>query len=424
MTYVFELRERFHLLSKNFPGYDQVLTQVLFALIAREHILWSSKPGRAKSQVARSIFNMFEGATVFTKQIGKDTTKEELFGNVVVDKLMQEGLEVYRLENGLADVTFAYLDEMFDGSDFLLRTMLNVLNEREFHSKDMGTIAAPLHSVIATTNFVRMREATDAVIDRFMCKAYLHGIDGLADSMRASQTYLSFSGKKINLPPLAFDGLDELSRKIILSEEDGGVAISSGMRLLHVLLISEFQRKRLEKARSDWHKANPDAAEEPTEYDLMVPDISPRTMVQLYDFSRAAALLDNRMAVQQNDHRAAIYGLATIGDDSGDEALWATICDEYLGMESRHLKSLEKLGKLADEVALLDAERSETTAGQILIGGKLYSTMSLVSRGALDFVANNAHPALRRAKELIAVDIANLTKKSTSASFDLQKGWF
>ena len=205
-----------HSISMNFPTFEDVLTQALFALLTREHVLWYSRPGRAKSQVARQIFNLFMGSKVFTMQITKETSKDELFGNILVDELMKSGSEIHNLSNGLADVEFAYLDELFDGNDFLLRTMLNVLNEREFHSKDMGTIKAPLHTVIATTNFLRMREATDAVLDRFMCKAYLHGVVDLTDAMRATNTYLSFTGKSIHVPRLDYEGLRELADRVDL----------------------------------------------------------------------------------------------------------------------------------------------------------------------------------------------------------------
>ena len=135
MTFVHDLRQRVFLLGQNFPGYEDVLTQALFALLTREHMLWYSKPGRAKTQVAGSLFDLFADAPVFRKQLTKDTMKEELFGNVVVDNFLKTGREVYNLENGVVEATFAYLDEFFDGSDFLLRALLNLLNEREFHAR-------------------------------------------------------------------------------------------------------------------------------------------------------------------------------------------------------------------------------------------------------------------------------------------------
>jgi len=422
MTFAHDLRERVYLLGQNFPGYEDVLTQALFALVTREHMLWYSKPGRAKTQVAGSLFDMFAGAPVFRKQLTKDTMKEELFGNVVVDDFMKTGSEVYNLDNGIVESVFAYLDEFFDGADYLLRALLNLLNEREFHAKDMGVVVSPLHSVIATTNFYRDREATEAVLDRFMCKAVLQGIDGVADSMRATATYLTYAGKAVPFEPLDYLGLKELADQVEAPESAGGITVSPGMRLLHVLLITEFQRRRIEAATKKWHAENPDAAEEPNELEIMVPDISPRTMVKLLDFVRASAALSGRDAVAQDDVRGVLYGLVTIGDESGDQELWAEVCNDHLGLSSKQLESLENLGDLADQVAALKSERSQTSAMELMIGGRAYSVMSLTSSRALDVITGRDHPTLRLAKQQISSDITKLSGTKI-ARFDLLKGW-
>lgn len=422
MTIAQDLREQVYLLGQNFPGYEDVLTQSLFALVTREHMLWYSKPGRAKTQVAGSLFGIFANAPVFRIQLTKDTMKDELFGNVVADDFMKTGREVYNLENGIVEAVFAYLDEFFDGSDFLLRALLNLLNEREFHAKDMGVVASPLHSVIATTNFYRNREATGAVLDRFMCKAVLHGIDGVADNMRATRTYLTYTGKSVPFEPLDYQGLDELASLVEAPEEDGGIAVSPGMRLLHVLLISEFQRRRVEAATKKWHVDNPDAVEGPDELELAVPDISPRTMVKLLDFVRASAALSNRSAVVPDDIRGAVYGLVTIGDGSGDQELWSEICNEFLGLSNRQIESLEKLGVLTDQVSTLKAERSQTGTMELKIGGQVYTAMSLTGSRALDIVSRNNHPVLALAKQQLGKEISGLSGVKP-ARFDLLKGW-
>ena len=423
MPYATELRKQMHDISMNFPTFEDVLTQSLFALLTREHVLWYSLPGRAKSQVARQIFDLFMGSKVFTMQITKETSKDELFGNILVDELMKSGSEIHNLSNGLADVEFAYLDELFDGNDFLLRTMLNVLNEREFHSKDMGTIKAPLHTVIATTNFLRMREATDAVLDRFMCKAYLHGVVDLADAMRATNTYLSFTGKSVDVPRLDYEGLQELSDRVDLPADQGGVSVSPGMRLLHVLLVREFQEARRVVALQKWHEQYPDAAADPTEVELGIPDISPRTLVKLNDFSRASAVLHNRNEVQVDDLRSFVYGLVTIGDDSGDEQLWAEVCNRMLNLSNRQVQSLERLGEIIDQVGQLAAERSLTTPGQMLVGGRMMSVAQLGSSSVLDKITGNGHPTLTIAKAEIKAAVSSLTATSALGSFDLLKGW-
>lgn len=109
----------------------------------------------------------------------------------------------------------------------------------------------------------------------------------------------------------------------------------------------------------------------------IVPEITPRTMVKLFDFVRASAVLDGRTTVQQSDMRAIQYGMFTIGDDSGDDRRWAGVCRDYLGLNDRQANTLEDLGRIADEIELMEAQRSETSVAQLRIGGQLYTNGQL-----------------------------------------------
>lgn len=427
MSYSSDLRERFYRLGRSYPGFDEVLTQALFALYTKEHVLWYSAPGRAKSVVARNIFGMFTGAPMFPIQLTRETGKDEIFGNVVVEELMK-GRELYNLEGGIAKATFSYLDEIMDASDFVLRSMLNVLNERIFSSKDMGTINCPLHTVIATTNYIRQREATAAVLDRMMCKATLKGIDGLTDCMRAGQTYLGFKGKRLaSLPPLSYEGLKELADLVQTPEEDGGIVISPGMRMLHVLLVHEFQRQRRERVTQQWHEQNPDAVDAPTEEELAqmgLVDVSPRTLVKLHDFTRAAAVLNDRREVVPADNQAIGYGLIVVGDGSGDEEIWHNACSTYLkNLTGKNLESLEDLGKIADAVGQVRSERDEVTRLQLQLGGKVHEFSALTARNLVDIVTRNGHPSLALAKDMLRQEIADLTAAPAGMGFNLLRGW-
>lgn len=428
MAFVDDLRRNFYILSQNFPSTGPVLEQALFALVAREHVLWYSLPGRAKSQLSGSIFGMFTGAPTFSIQCTKDTPPESIFGNIIPKMLMENGHEVYNLEGGLVTSTFAFLDEFMDLADMVMRSTNSVLNERLFFAKDMGgEIKSPLHTAIATSNYLRQREATQAVIDRFMCKAYLRGIDGVADSMRAGNTYLDYSGKRLALPHLPYEGLAELADRAGKSEKDGGVKISDGMRLLHVLLVTEFQRRRTKAAQDAWQKEQAAPGTQqlitdgmPTPVELGVPDISPRTLVKLHDFTRASAVLEGRNAVTQTDMRAIQYGLITIGDESGDDVIWASVCRDMLGMNERQVRNLEQLGALAAQVGQLQAERSETTGIQLRVSGQLYAASTL-STQQLKQMLGGKHMTLNMAVDAIGDDIMKLTLPHTG--FDLLKGW-
>lgn len=420
------LRENFHELSQHFPGFDEVLIQALFALVAEEHVLWYSKPGRAKSMVARAIFSMFSDAKTLTTQLTKDMMPDDVFGDVIANELIQHGRRVVNLEGGLAEVEFAYLDEFMDAGDFLLRSMLNVLNEREYHgSKDMPTTKAPLHTAIATTNFMRQREATEAVLDRLLCKAELAGIEDLTDCMRAGQTYLGYAGKRLILPHvIPYGDLKALSDTVLAPPDQGGIAISPGMRLLHVILVQEFVRRRLATASTAWHTANPDAAEEPTMAELGIAEITPRTLVKLHDLSRSAAVLNERVEVTEDDGRALGYGMYVVGDGSGHDEIWHTMCDEFLKFSPSQLNALENLGDLADNIGQIKAERSLATGAQVTLGGQLFAFTELSAQKLRDkFSRNKTHPVIEIAKQQLGEEIDQINDRPGHTRFDLIQGW-
>jgi MoxR-like ATPase len=415
-----DLRERLHELSKHFPGFEEVLIQTLFALVTGEHQLWYSKPGRAKSMVAKAIVDLFGDASLFSIQCRADMKPEELLGTVIVDDLMK-GHELYNLDNGIVKCDFAFLDEFMDAMSSTLRgALLMVLNEREFRSKDMGIVPAKLHMAIATSNYMRANEANEAVLDRFMCKAVLKGIEDVTDCMRAGETYLGYEGKRIPLPKLAYADLVQLSE---LVQSPDGITISPGMRLLHVLLIQEFQRRRLSAAATKWQAANSNAVDPPDAADLQVPEISPRTMVKLHDFSRAAAALNERDKVTAPDLRALGYGLYVVGDDSGDDVIWHLLCDEWLDLNRKELSSLEHLGELADAVGTIKAEKSQVSGMELRIGGQLVEFTAIEARTMLDGLNGVNHPAVNQAKEELRKEIDVLADKPEHGRFDLLKGW-
>lgn len=405
--FVDDLRQRFYELSKAFPGYDEVLAQALFALLAEEHVLWYSGPGRAKTAVTEAVIGLFDGASTFRRQITADTTADDLFGSIIVDDLMQ-GRQHYNLAGGIVTSDFAYLNEFFDGPDMLLRMLLDIFHERQFATKDQGVVKSGLHTVFMTTNFLRMRQALDAVTDRIMCQAVLPGIELATDFMTASSTYLSHQGKGPVIPPLPYDGLRQLAKEVQLPEEQGGIRVSPGMRFLHTLLVQEFIKRRVKAATAQWHADNPDAAEEPTAADLGIREISPRSLIKFHDLSRANATLEHRSVVTASDLRALGYGLYVIGDGSGDNVLWRDLCREMLSFGSNVEEELEYFGELAMTIGQLKVEEPQTPPAEFALGGTAYVKTSAGIRKAFRAITRRKHPVLDLAEAGIEAGITDL----------------
>jgi len=129
-------RAFFEELRGEFIEREEVLQQVALALLAREHVLLTGPPGTAKSQVASGVFGRIlcadSGApSLYARQITESTVQTDLIGPVDFKNLMETGRTEHFTDEGMLGAHHAFLDEVFDGRDMLLRSALNVLQERE-----------------------------------------------------------------------------------------------------------------------------------------------------------------------------------------------------------------------------------------------------------------------------------------------------
>lgn len=148
----------------NLLGWDDLMLPMEAAMVAREHALLISPPGTAKSLFSNQFFANFEGR-VFSTQVSKWSDELQLFGMPDMEEL-KRGNIIYHGKGTLLDCDYAFLDELFDGSDALLRTTLGPLHERVF-SRGGKMIKMPLRTCLATSNYARVTNLTEAVLDRF-----------------------------------------------------------------------------------------------------------------------------------------------------------------------------------------------------------------------------------------------------------------
>jgi len=143
-------------LGEAFVERDEVLTQFALALLCREHVLMTGPPGTAKSQMAsavlRRVIDEHTGEpSLFSTQFTENTVQTDLIGPINFKTLMASGRTEHFTDEGILGSVHAFLDEVFDGRDMLLRSALGVLNEREL-KHGAGTTRGQIECAFMTSN--------------------------------------------------------------------------------------------------------------------------------------------------------------------------------------------------------------------------------------------------------------------------------
>ena len=162
------LRDTLADLDCNLLERDAPVRLLLLGALAGEHVLLIGPPGTAKSELARRLHRVLDGARYFERLLTRFSVPEELFGPLSLKALEHDRYE--RLTDGfLPTAQVAFLDEVFKANSAILNALLTLLNEREFDNGS-GRVKVPLISVVGATNEVPDDEALHAFYDRFLLR--------------------------------------------------------------------------------------------------------------------------------------------------------------------------------------------------------------------------------------------------------------
>jgi MoxR-like ATPase len=199
---------------------DDLLTQIALALIGREHVLITGPPGTAKSQLAAAVLRRILGEktgepSVYTRQFTESTVQTDLVGPLDFKTLMESGRTAHFTDEGILGSVHAFLDEVFDGRDMLLRGTLNLLQEREL-KEGAKTTRGQIECALMTSNrylaeiLEGSRETLLAFVDRVAFVNYVP--KGFADPLNLALVLRrALSGEAPELrAPLAIEDLDVL----------------------------------------------------------------------------------------------------------------------------------------------------------------------------------------------------------------------
>lgn len=228
-------------LKEAFIERESLFTQLELALLCKEHVLIIGPPGTAKSAIAGAVLGRIVDdksgrPSLFSKQLAENTVQTDLIGPVDFKVLTETGRTEHLTEEGMLGAVHAFLDEVFDGRDMLLRSILNVLHERELKHGRKVTPGRCECAVMTSNRYLsevlqRSPETLQAFADRisFICFApksfarrssrgqMLHRAQtGQRPALHARLTLqqldvLQEAVEAVEVPPLVAEGMEELA---------------------------------------------------------------------------------------------------------------------------------------------------------------------------------------------------------------------
>lgn len=340
-----ELQDAIDFVNSRVINRMEIVEQIFCALLTAEHALIQSRTGVGKSLLTEQVFMMFSDARYFKVQASKEQQPDTYFGGLEFDALKQ-GRMVHNTSGTLVESEFGFIDEIFDANDFTLRALLSLLNERELVLGVQRTRSS-IHTVIAATNYLRISEVTEAVLDRFAYQSVAFPDKDPHDQYEISRQYLRHGGRAaVPVKQLPFDMLQWITS--ICRGESAEVEITIPPEVVY---YSNIVIRYYEEMRNRQLTQHPDLLPGRDFY------ISPRKQMKAFDLLRAITLLHGRTTVSHDDVDKLYLLFTTVGIDE-ERSIWKK-ASSTLGHQFAATGALDQIRTLLDFKGLLDQIKSD-----------------------------------------------------------------
>ena len=335
-----ELQNAIEFVNSRLINREEVIEQIFCAILTGEHALIQSRTGVAKSLMTEQIFSLINGAKYFKVQASKEQQPDTYFGALDIGKL-KEGIIWHRTEGSLVESEFGFIDEIFDANDFTLRALLSLLNERQLMLGVQNQKAA-IHTVIAATNYLRISDITEALLDRFAYQSVIFPDKDPFTQYRISRQYLTHGGR-VAIPPkkIEYSDLYEVSKMCNGESDLVTITIPQEIAYYTNLVIRYYEELR-----------NRQLASRPDDMPGRDFYISPRKQMKAFDLLRAIAFMHGRSTVTLSDVDKLYVLFTTIGITEERE-IWKKASDA-LSHQFNATKALEQIKILLDLKDILD----------------------------------------------------------------------
>lgn len=342
---ILDLQDAIDFVNRRVINRTDVIEQLFCALLTAEHALIQSRTGVGKSLLAEQVFLMFTDARYFKVQASKEQQPDTYFGGLNVEEL-KHGRIIHNTDGSLVESEFGFIDEIFDANDFTLRALLSLLNEREL-VLGVQRQHASIHTVIAATNYLRVSEITEALLDRFTYQSVVFPDKDPFDQYRISQQYLMHGGYAVQpSKQIALGTLQEVTSICKGTSEMMQIAVPPEIAYYTNLVVRYYEELR-NRQLAQGSGTN-------YQHDFY---ISPRKQMKAFDLLRAIAFMHGRTTVTQSDVDRLYVLFTTVGIEE-ERTTWnkATQALQHQFLASN---AMEQLKTLLDFKALLDQLKAD-----------------------------------------------------------------
>jgi len=353
-------------LNERFVNRKEVIRVLLYSLLSGHHALMLGRTGTAKSLLANQILDALgrNGSRVFRIKASIDDTKDNYFGPIDVLAYRDQGLKTRRVERSLLEADFAFVDEIFDTNEQVLRDLMLILSDRVLQEGPV-TYQTPLRTVFAACNYLRVNEVTEAVLDRFLYKVVIP-----QDESLFSQLQIDFAVSQrafdVDLPFVDQGFVERVARIARGESEEAQVAVPTRILLLKSIILNAFVA-RMRKTKPDYY-------------------VSPRRQARMLDLLRLEALLNGRDEVNEADLKSLRYMAGILNGDQRETDAFDRTVEEmmrYFEVDPR-LKATTDLLSTAFDVARAPAIEADDWTGLQRLSQKVDAKEELKARPSFD----------------------------------------
>ena len=371
---------------------DRETKQLMYALFTKEHMLLMGPAGTAKSQFATNAFSAIDGSKLFSIHLTKQTTEEYVFGPLNILELKKGNL-VHNTQDSILDANFAFLDEFFDASDVLLRSLLGVLNERKW-MKGQQQMTAKLHTAILTSNYQRENEVTNAILDRIIFKTEIQPITAKSKRIRVFNDYLA----QPNFKPAKVLDLAKLEEFTKLVEDPNSVKFPDEVLEAYDVLLQEFMK-------------------ESKKY------ISQRTANKALKVLKVSALLDGRDKVSYDDLEELRYVFCVLNRRI-EEELFDAVFEKHVSKAEEERQVVGDISQIETKVNNMPSDFSQLSDQEFISKMRELNEFIHLLEGMPSPTQKSSQKrdeVLRRMRDLVANNRDILFKRGTTNSLPAGK---